>query len=170
MKKTIVSLAVLLASTFSISTFAQAPATSCDAAGCPTEKAECVQSFLFEGITLTPEQQTKLQELNASRAKAAKEKKEAAKADRKAKGDQKKAARKDYLNSVKGVLTPDQYVIFLENAYVNGPAKMAPRDGKAHKGAVKGAMKGHDKKVKGDARSKAKADGVKAKAEKKAEK
>ncbi|MDE5786734.1 MAG: hypothetical protein K2H98_09395 [Duncaniella sp.] len=163
MKKTILSLAVLFATTFSFSTFAQAPAAENAACG---EKTECCQSALFEGITLTPDQQTKLQELNASRAKAAKEKKEAAKAERKAKGDNKKAARKDYLNSVKGVLTPEQYVIFLENAYVNAPAKLAQRDGKAHKG-LKGDMKVRgDKKGNFDHHKKMQPKGQKAQAEK----
>ncbi|MDE6485798.1 MAG: hypothetical protein K2L14_10455 [Duncaniella sp.] len=162
MKKTILSLAVLFATSFSFSAFAQAPAPETASCG---EKTECCQSVLFEGITLTPDQQTKLQELKASRAKAAKEKKEAAKAERKAKGEANKSDRKDYLNSIKGVLTPEQYVIFLENAYVNAPAKIGNRDGKAR--AIKGAMKAHDgKKGKAEGRMKAKADGLKAKAEK----
>lgn len=165
MKKTILSLAVLFATTFSFSAFAQAPAAENAACG---EKTECCQNALFEGITLTPDQQTKLQELNASRAKAAKERKEAAKAERKAKGDNKKAARKDYLNSVKSVLTPEQYVIFLENAYVNAPAKMGTRDGKAAHKDMKGDKRVRDgKKGNFDGHKKINPDGPKSRPEKK---
>ncbi|MDE6415484.1 MAG: hypothetical protein K2K68_00455 [Duncaniella sp.] len=166
MKKTILSLAVLFATSLSFSAFAQTPAP--EAASCG-EKTECCQNALFEGITLTPDQQTKLQELKASRAKAAKERKEAAKAERKAdriaKGETNKSDRKDYLNSVKGILTPDQYVIFLENAYVNAPAKIG--NGKFNRN-LKGDMKAHGaKKGKMDHKMKAKGEAAKAKDEKK---
>lgn len=169
MKKTILSLAVLFATSFSFSALAQAPA---EGASCSGDKPECCETVLFEGIILTPDQQTKIQELNASRAQAAKvkkeaakQKKEAAKADRKAKAEAKKADRKDYLNSVKSVLTPDQYVIFLENAYVNAPARMGKPDGKIGKapkgdmkafGGKKGKMVGKNGKI--ESRMKAKAE------------
>lgn len=119
MKKTILSLAILLASSTAI--FAQKPA-ECKSDSTCTPTCE----LFFEGITLTPEQQTQVKSINDARAATAKAKKaeakakkDAAKTDRK---DVRKAERKDYLNSMKSVLTPDQYVVFLENVYVNAPA------------------------------------------------
>lgn len=115
MKKSIIALAVLIASSFSISAFAQCP----KAAKCGTDScASACETVLFEGITLTPEQQTKIKSLKES---AAKERSAKAKADRLAKTDARKDARKDYLKNMKEILTPDQYVIFLENAFVTNP-------------------------------------------------
>ncbi|MCM1519230.1 MAG: Spy/CpxP family protein refolding chaperone [Lachnoclostridium sp.] len=126
MKKTILSLAILVASSTAI--FAQKPA-KCKADSTCTPTCE----LFFEGITLTPEQQTKVKSLNEARAAAAKAKKDEAKAEKAdakadrmeakaAAKDARKSERKDYLNSMKSVLTPDQYVLFLENVYVNAPA------------------------------------------------
>lgn len=102
----------------------------------------------FDGIQLTNEQQQKLQLLQQGlgpvrltpqeQAKIKEnpnltpEQKKQLKEERKAK---KLEAKKNYLNGVKETLTPDQYVVFLENWYL-----YAPQDqGKAK-------AKGHDKK------------------------
>lgn len=135
MKKKIMILAVAVASMAGFSTYAQqlsATATS----GVQTEKyvkngkVECAKDACkggnaFEGITLTPDQQTKIDALKAD-CKANREK---CKADKKAAKEQaradRKQAKRDYLNKVKGILTPDQYVVFLENIVVSD----GPRDG-----------------------------------------
>ncbi len=104
MKKTILSLAVLFATTFSFSALAQTPAATCPAGG---DKTECCDNFLFEGIILTPEQQSQIEALKASCDAKAKADKDAKKADRKAAADARKAAKKDRLNSLKAILTPE---------------------------------------------------------------
>lgn len=76
----------------------------------------------FEGMNLTEAQQQKLQQLNESR-RAAREQQKMAKKETKQRNDSvKKAARiadkKAYLEEVKAIIGPDQYVVFLENAYV----------------------------------------------------
>ena len=117
----------------------------------------------FDGIQLTPDQQQKLLELQQGLGPVAltpemKEKikenpnlssqeKKQLKEEKKAKKIEKK---KNYLKGVKEILTPDQYVMFLENVYlyspepkVNVPARhfMKPQvqeekgDKKVHKGS-----------------------------------
>ncbi len=89
----------------------------------------------FEGINLTEDQQTKLTALRANLKGERTDKKEGArkeeksnltseqkqqmKADRMAK---RQASKKAYLAGVKEILTPDQYVVFLENSFtINSP-------------------------------------------------
>lgn len=138
-------LAVAVASMAGFSTYAQqlsATATS----GVQTErcvkgdkktcdKGVCKSGNAFEGIALTPDQQSKLDALKA-KCKANKEK---CKADKKAAKEQaradRKQAKRDYLNQVKSILTPDQYVVFLENIVVSDGVRPGGRpEGKMHKG------------------------------------
>ncbi len=65
----------------------------------------------FEGITLSPEQQTAIAAIDAQRPTRAQSDSTARAQAREAR----KEARRAYLNQVKEVLTPDQYVAFLEN-------------------------------------------------------
>lgn len=90
----------------------------------------------FEGVQLTQDQQQRLQvlrqglgpvELTTEQQAKIKEnpnltpeQKQQLKAEKKAK---KMEAKKNYLNGVKEILTPDQYVIFLENCYLFAPQK-----------------------------------------------
>lgn len=175
MKKKVLSLAVLMASVFTFGTMAQTTATvsdnnkTCTEASCPkADKAVKGQKGQkgnkdmkpnrpnpFEGINLTADQQTRLQAIRDN----AKQQREAAKADQskveKGKLDKDRAdrradfanKRKDYLGKVKEVLTPDQYVVFLENCYVQqmpmkqghmARGKMAKHDGKKGFKASKG--------------------------------
>lgn len=130
MKKTVLGLAIAAMSFTAFGTMAQT--TGCNnAATCNSEqvctantkcpKGEC---NLFEGLNLTETQKAQLQKLNANRkasreqlAKARKENKmrtdSAARADR-------RASKKQYLEEVKAIIGPDQYVTFLENVYING--------------------------------------------------
>lgn len=131
----------------------------------------------FDGIQLTDAQKAGLKALNeqqqAKRAEM-KAQKESAKAEakqqRKAQDSTMRAARsqskRDYLNGVKAILTPDQYVVFLENIVVEGPAhqdKLAqgPRvkDGKQFKDGKNMNRKGDKgRRDAGDKAGKAKAD------------
>lgn len=131
MKKTVLGLAIAAMSFTAFGTMAQttnnnnAVATSNNEQVCTANtkcpKGEC---NLFEGLNLTDTQKAQLQKLNADRkasreqlAKARKENKmrtdSAARADR-------RASKKQYLEEVKAIIGPDQYVTFLENVYING--------------------------------------------------
>ncbi|MCH5345638.1 MAG: hypothetical protein J1E63_00930 [Muribaculaceae bacterium] len=106
----------------------------------------------FEGLNLTDAQKAQLKQLQETRKaertakatqdkEARKAKKEAAKADR-------KAARKAYLEQIKAILTPEQYVQYLENiatekSAVNKQAKKGMGDRKVKAG--KKGKKGHGK-------------------------
>lgn len=81
----------------------------------------------FEGITLTDAQKAKIDALKANCHKnMACKQKEACKKD----GIDRRQCKKNYLSKVKEILTPEQYVAFLENMVVNMPAR--PKDGKRH--------------------------------------
>lgn len=109
----------------------------------------------FNGIELTADQQQRLQVLRQGLGpvmpqsyEKSDKKQELSKEEkmklRQEKAEKKKDAKKNYLNGVKEILTPDQYVIFLENVYLYGnqdsfgKPKMTPMP-KAHgdKGKVK---------------------------------
>lgn len=76
-------------------------------------------------VVLTPEQQAKIPE----NKNLTEEQKKQLKKERKA---QKLERKKKYLNGVKEILTPDQYVIFLENCYLYAP-KDQVKNGKGFK-------------------------------------
>lgn len=106
----------------------------------------------FEGINLTEEQKTKLTALRTTLKDERKDGKEKAGKDRTSQmtPDQKKAlraersakrqaAKRAYLAGVKEILTPDQYVLFLENTYTlsaHGPK--SHHNGKAIRGDKSG--------------------------------
>lgn len=181
MKKSILSIAVMAASLFSFSAFAQAPskpAENCSAAKeCVNGKKACQNpqncknpqncqngpacapqrpcaADPFAGINLSQDQKTKLNALKEQRMT----KRDAADKSRKDRFQQRdsmaRACKKEYLESVKEILTPDQYVIFLENAVLSNLGQdrgIAPhrmhamkKDGKDIK---KGDFKKGDRKV-----------------------
>lgn len=125
----------------------------------------------FEGINLSEAQKTKLQELDNKQKEARMAKKEEMKAQKQemkaqklandsVKKAERKAAKKAYLEEVKAIIGPENYVIFLENVYLNGGDKprgdkMAFRNGDKAKGMNADKAK-CDKNKKGD---KAKRDG-----------
>ncbi|MBD5237923.1 MAG: hypothetical protein HDS62_10460 [Bacteroidales bacterium] len=105
----------------------------------------------YEGLTLSDAQKTKLQQLDEKRANDRKEKMQAQKQEKQRRDSDRmvarNAAKKEYLKEVKAIVGPDQYVVFLENYYINGNEK----GGKAkmhasHKGDKKD---GRDKNMKG---------------------
>ena len=86
----------------------------------------------FEGLNLSEKQQAELKALRegckAERQKIA----EKERAEKKEMKEQRKKDAKEYLAKVKEILTPQQYVQFLENAYLNqgGRPFGSPRSGK----------------------------------------
>lgn len=89
-------------------------------------KTECSKDRLpspFDGIELSDSQKKQFEALNAEQAAKAKQNKEQAKEDRKKASADRKACkqqcRNEYLAKVKGILTPEQYVKYLENCYIN---------------------------------------------------
>lgn len=170
----VIAIAALCACSSTV--FAQKPADNTATNGCPLnkeckrgDKAKCNKADRkafnpFEGITLTADQQTKLNALKAE-CKAQREAckgrancPQQANCDKNCKpgencaktecpvaaGNDKAVAnrqqqRRDCLNKVKAILTPEQYVTFLENMAVSRPAghhgdkaKMARHDRKCH--------------------------------------
>lgn len=95
-------------------------------------------------VQLTPEQQAKIKE----NPNLTPEQKKQLKEERKA---QKLQQKKNYLNGVKEVLTPEQYVVFLENVYLYAPekkskAEMGFKGGKNSKQGKKGDRGGKPQK------------------------
>ncbi|MDE5644544.1 MAG: hypothetical protein K2I45_02760 [Muribaculaceae bacterium] len=90
-----------------------------------TGKARCAANAnRYEGLNLTETQLTQLQQLDSRRKEAGKERAKAAKENRQANDSmrraERKAEKKAYLEQVKAIVGPEQYVVFLENMYVNG--------------------------------------------------
>ena len=133
MKKKILSIAIAIAATMAIAANAQKPA-SCpenqECTGtCLNDKTECSRQDckLFEGITLNDSQKA---QFKALQEKCAKERKDAAVARKQAKEQRNQAmkterckAKQDKLKDIKSILTPEQYVVFLENFYINTPQR-----------------------------------------------
>ena len=139
MKKLIFSLAILSVSCFSM--LAQTKTAECQSKGkcakvekccektetpCAVADGICCQAF--EGITLTDDQKAKLAAINKGKCNARKECKtkdckkekptvEEMKKMRAERTAKLKEDRKNYLLQVKEILTPEQYVTFLENSY-----------------------------------------------------
>ncbi len=90
-----------------------------------TGKARCAaKADRYEGLDLTETQLTQLRQLDSSRKEAGKERMKTAKENRQANDSmrraERKAEKKAYLEQVKAIVGPEQYVVFLENMYVNG--------------------------------------------------
>lgn len=142
--------------------------TECTKGGKDMKKEARTMKNPYEGLTLTDAQKSKLAALDSKRMEARKAKMEARKdevkgqksqmsdADRKARMEARKADKMEYLKEVKAIIGPDQYVVFLENFYVNGGGNqgqkkvmMQGKDGKkdmAHHKGMKGQRKGGDRK------------------------
>jgi hypothetical protein len=131
MKKRIVGLALIAMSLVTVNSVAQTPNqntqttpkqenTQCKKA---PGKGQCKAVCPFEGMNLSDAQKGKLEQLNTKRANARAEKSKATKAEKQRKDSvkmtERRAAKKEYLEEIKAILTPDQYVVFLENSYVN---------------------------------------------------
>lgn len=142
MKKKLLAAAILTIASIPCATvFAQQ--STCTENSCTTE-ASCLQqpkkgACPFDGLNLSADQQTKLKAL-ADQRKADREK---AKADRKQERKdlraEMKGRRAEYLAQVKAILTPEQYVQFLENEYLSRAVSFRHNDKVAyrHHGAKK---------------------------------
>ncbi len=137
MKKKILALAVAIATVGTFSSFAASDKDQkCDKQQCSTQQCdksrkECKGERKcpnpFEGINLTADQQTKLKALKGSAC--CKTNKDEVKAACAKQGDCKskdgrvdpRQAKRDYLVKIKEILTPEQYVVFLENSFANIP-------------------------------------------------
>lgn len=150
MKKKILGLAIAMMSLTAVSGVAQT-ANDNTAATCPQEQVcnkttgctkdarKCPkgQCNLFEGLDLTDTQRAQLQQLNDKRRLSRDQAMQARKADRMRTDSTaragRRAAKREYLEEVKAIIGPDQYVTFLENVYINGGA---PDRRPGHKAAV----------------------------------
>lgn len=133
MKKKIFGLAVIAISLVSANSFAQTPNKDkvCTDQSCQAQqlkpkkdkKAPCP----FEGLNLTDAQKAKVKEIGAKRQAARADMKKTQKAEKQRLDSAQFARRNEvmkiYLDEIKGVLTPEQYVMFLENSYINANAR-----------------------------------------------
>ncbi len=128
MKKNIITMAIAIAALCGIPAIAQTPQTAqcarqectkpdCNKTRCD-RKDDCRRSDPFAGITLSDQQKTALDALKPAKGDRA----DKQRTDR-------RQSRRDYINGVKNILTPDQYVIFLENMVVEMPAPRHHADG-----------------------------------------
>lgn len=123
MKKTILSIAVVIATMigFSASATMISDKNNDEKTESQNKRDQKKKSGInpFTGIDLTDQQQSELNDLKPSKDNEAKP-------DRKMKREeimkQMIENRRNYLEKVKGILTADQYVQFLENNYVNSIA------------------------------------------------
>lgn len=111
-------------------------------AGCAARQGQCCVAL--NGIELTDAQKAKISQINSDRlAKRAEARKAADKArrDKRMRSDSTaKAEKREYLKNMKEVLTPEQYVVFLENMVVE---RSAPQARHIHGKNIKGkGMKG----------------------------
>lgn len=111
------------------------------------------ETRLFEGITLTDDQKSRLAALKTQRKTDRDAKKKEGKQDKRKLTDEQKqqryaekiGTRKAYLAEVKEMLTPQQYVTFLENSYsLHGKVHKSHKGGRA--GLRKGGKKSHGEK------------------------
>ena len=134
MKKKILGLALVAMSFVTVNSIAQTPNQNNT---CPVNKENAIckkgnanrvcnqkQVCPFDGLNLSDAQKDQMKQLKAKRDAARAEMKKADKADKQRRDSAKMAdrrnAKKEYLEEIKVILTPEQYTMFLENFYING--------------------------------------------------
>lgn len=155
MKKVLAAIAVMAGAGFAAQ--AQEP-VKCDNKVCPEQAQLCDQQQCapqqcapcpFDGLNLTEDQKTKIKALGQAKFDARNAKKaEKAQAKAQAKADRREArnaARREELAKIKEILTPEQYVQFLENSWVDAKKDFGPR-AKQFRGP-KGVKPGKDGKA-----------------------
>lgn len=118
----------------------------------------------FEGLNLTENQQAKLNDLKSEFCKKQDQRKngEDKKLDKNKKDNQqrpdRREAKREYLAKVKSILTPEQYVTFLENMTVNRPDMGPGRHQQMRKGHMekKGIKEGRPERGQGQKQMKQK--------------
>ncbi len=168
MKKKVLGLALMAMTLVGLNGMAQTSSQSCNTQNCKAQtectkankgmKKEAREAKNpYEGLNLTDAQKSKLAELDSKRMADRKAKMEARKADsnsqkadkknmtdaekqaaKKAMMDARKADKIKYLQEVKEIIGPDQYVVFLENFYVNGGGQQGGKAIHQSKGGKKG--------------------------------
>ncbi|MDE5941477.1 MAG: Spy/CpxP family protein refolding chaperone [Muribaculaceae bacterium] len=129
MKKKILALAFVC---MSVAGFGAVAQTTCDNGGCNKKESTCAKQGKkggdrvnpFEGLNLTDSQKGQLKELREKKMASRKAMAEARKADKQRNDSvrmaDRKASRKQYLEEVKAIVGPENYVVFLENMVING--------------------------------------------------
>lgn len=90
----------------------------CEQTSCGEKNQGPCELREFQGLDLTDAQKTQLKALKADCKAKKGEAKEAAKAEKARKMDERRACRQAYLEKVKTILTPEQYTKYLENQKV----------------------------------------------------
>lgn len=157
MKKTFLSIAIVIASLMGASTLSAQTAapTPTEQQGQRTDRGKAKGMNPFEGLNLTEKQQSELKALAESRRAEMSKQKDQKKQDMKAMKEKRQNARKEYLAKIKGILTPEQYVQFLENSWLK-----SGNQGRANMGS-KGQKAGKDGKTPGNNGKKGQRDGKK---------
>ncbi len=109
--------------------------------GKKAKQARKAQVNPFEGLNLTESQQTQLRQLDSKR-KAARQEQAKLRKENNQRNDstrmaQRRSAKKAYLDEVKAIIGPEQYVVFLENMYVNGDGRHHGDKSALHQGKSK---------------------------------
>lgn len=122
MKKKLIVAAIVAFAATGISVSAQKPATGacCTETQCK-EQGDCKRPCPFDGLDLTDAQRAQLKELQkqcVEQTKAYKDK------DKAARREAAKQRRAEKLAKIKEILTPEQYIKFLENQYLNAHNKV----------------------------------------------
>lgn len=143
-----------LSAIFASNTFAQTKQTcpvapeNCTAAATCSPKAGHHARNCFDGLDLTADQKTRLEQVNKECREQCTQNNKKAHADRR---ENMTRFRTERLAKIKEILTPEQYVKFLENNFVNGNGKMARNGKMAHNG--KKARNGRNGQCAGNAQA-----------------
>lgn len=136
MKKTIMTVAIALSALLAMPAFAQNPNSngtpgtevSCRGGQCHGERQGNRQAKPkgnrpdpYAGIELSAEQRTALDAIETQRRQARPQRQQQDSVARAQRRQARTDARRGYLDQVKGVLSPDQYVVFLENIVLQQP-------------------------------------------------
>lgn len=149
MKKFLVAMAAVLAMSVTVSAQDTKTEKACPAGAkcekqeaCKGENKKCDQALCpFEGLNLTEAQQAQIKELRANCQQQKKEGKEQKKATR-------KECKQNMLAQLKTILTPEQYIQFLENSFVNGNGQKGKAAKQGQRGGKKAEQHGHRSAVK----------------------
>ncbi len=97
---------------------------------CPTNQRGTLACF--DGLNLTADQKTKIEQFTKECREQCTRDNKTARAERR---DNAAKFRTERLAKIKEILTPEQYVKFLENNFVNGHGQFGRNGGKHHKAA-----------------------------------